>query len=225
MLVCNLPSLTPHPSVEKLFTQMSSNNWFIPHPLKPQTCGGGLPLCLRDHLSGCSPSLSPPCKHFSFGSWQWEALSIDVDRGTMWWGQQEGTYVGASIFLLLLLRGRASGLVGTNHSHILRPHTLSPPSGHCHGSSGLWVPPPPVAHCVFLWQSYPLWKSLGSVFFRVGKWGVSGSGGGREVSLKSLVPSMCTLHQPWGSSCFFFFFNCFLWFSLIPFSSYLPFTS
>lgn len=67
-------------------------------------------------------------------------------------------------------------------------------------------PPPPVAHCIFLWQSYPLWKSLGSVFFGVGKLGVSGSGGGREVSLKSLVPSMCTRHQPWGSSCFFFFF-------------------
>lgn len=102
----------------------------------PQTFRGGVPLCLRDPLSGsAATSLSSFRKPFSLAGSQYEALSIEGARGALWCANhRKALRLGLQSFTQLESQwtgGRASSThlnwpQWTNYSHTLRPHSSHP---------------------------------------------------------------------------------------------------
>ena len=170
MPICNLPSLTPHPSVDKLVTQMSSNNQFTALHSSPQPCRNGLPLCLRDHLSGCATSFSLPCK----------LVSLEDDSGRHFqereipgqWddGSRKALSLGLQFSFLSYSGGEPAGWCGPVMFPTQATHTL-PTRWLLLGA--LWPVAPsllPVTDCILVAVIPSLKKFELSLFF---------SGGGR----------------------------------------------
>ena len=154
MLICHPSSLIPHLSVDKLVTRMSSNN--LHHICSScQTCRGGLIFFLRDHLSGCVTSVSLPCNvtlAAEYGRhYQQRAIEGQCDDGrrtVLRWvfnppslvTQVESQWIGADQL----------------QSHTQVTHTLSTQGPLLCKLQYVAPLPPPVANCIYLWQSHPL---------------------------------------------------------------------
>lgn len=159
MLLRNLPSLIPHPSLNKMVTRMSSNSQFTLYQIQPPNLQRWpSPLSEGSFLWVCY-NLSLPCKHFSCGSWQRETLEghcKDSSRKALLQGLHplsSVTHLRASGLVMegpvALISTDLSGPTTVTHSGYTQPpHPVATPME-------LW-PCPVVADYVFLWQSHPL---------------------------------------------------------------------